>query len=363
MFVSPEKCGMNNWVEFRHFRYLLTVVEHKKFRAAARHLQTPESNLSVQARQFQKTLAIQLFRRDKSGRTQLTRTGAAFKPIAQGLLDARDEAIAALIAIERNRIRTLNLGCAPFVDPELLDVACELYKELLPGCAIRPTHGDAVELVEELVSGQLDAALVSLPVNDRRLRVVTIRRDRLVACLRKDHPLAARTVIEPEELQKNLAVLYAVGYADQQLDQAVCDLLLSLPAASGRERITDFGRVTPQLARRFAGGALAIMCNQLGGHAAKQSFRQVQCTQLLELGDFVQDSLDTHRAGIVFHRGKLGAYGEQRHLIHVGGTPWDLGVDQSVQGLAGGGHKLRRGLRHHLFLTQPNRQSQKTGSE
>ena len=229
---------MNNWVEFRHFRYLLAVVEHKGFRAAARHLQTPESNLSVQARQFQKTLAIQLFRRDKSGRTQLTRTGAAFKPIAQGLLDARDEAIAALIAIERNRIRTLNLGCAPFVDPELLDVACELYKELLPGCAIRPTHGDAVELVEELVSGQLDAALVSLPVNDRRLRVVTIRRDRLVACLRKDHPLAARTVIEPEDLQKNLAVFY-----DAQRHPGAHRRILELLGEAGVQ-IDEFSRVS-----------------------------------------------------------------------------------------------------------------------
>jgi DNA-binding transcriptional LysR family regulator len=78
-------------------------------------------------------------------------------------------------------MHTLNLGCAPFVNPELLHVACELRKELFPSCATRPTHDDAVELVEELVSGQLDAALISLPINDPRLRVVIIRRDRLVA--------------------------------------------------------------------------------------------------------------------------------------------------------------------------------------
>jgi hypothetical protein len=46
-------------------------------------------------------------RKGKDGRIKLTATGVAFKPIAQGLLDARDEAIAALVAIERGEIRAL----------------------------------------------------------------------------------------------------------------------------------------------------------------------------------------------------------------------------------------------------------------
>jgi DNA-binding transcriptional LysR family regulator len=248
---------MNNWVEFRHFRYLLAVVEHKGFRAAAEHLRTAEPNLSVQARQFQEAFAIQLFRRGKAGRIQLTKTGAAFMPIARGLLDARDEAIAALIAIERGRIRTLNLGCAPFVDPELFRVTCELHKELLPSCAIRPTHGDVMQLVEELVSGELDAALISLPINDPRLRVVTIRRDRLVACLRKDHPLAAKTAMRPEDLQENLAVLY-----DPQRHPGAHTRILELLGEVGVQ-IDEFSRVSHPIELQSlvkAGYGLALIC-------------------------------------------------------------------------------------------------------
>ena len=101
---------MNNWAEFRHFKYVLAIIEHMGLRAAAEHLRTAEPNLSVQAKQFQENLAIQLFRRAKDGRIQLTKTGVAFKPIAQGLLDAREEAIAALIAIERGQICTLTVS-------------------------------------------------------------------------------------------------------------------------------------------------------------------------------------------------------------------------------------------------------------
>jgi len=199
---------MNNWAEFRHFRYLLAIVEHKGFRAAAEHLRTAEPNLSVQAKQFQEAFAIQLFKRGKSGRIELTETGLAFKAIAQGVLDARDEAIAALIAIERGHVRALNLGCAPFVDPEVFRVACEMHKEIVPSCPIRPTHGDMVQLLEELVLGEIDAAIMTLPVNDPRLCVRGIRRDRLVACLRVDHALAAKAALRPADLQGNLAVLH-----------------------------------------------------------------------------------------------------------------------------------------------------------
>ena len=38
---------MNNLAEFRHFRYLLAIVEHKGIRDATEHLRTAEPNLSV----------------------------------------------------------------------------------------------------------------------------------------------------------------------------------------------------------------------------------------------------------------------------------------------------------------------------
>ena len=199
---------MNNSVEFRHFRYMLAIVECMGLQAAAEHLRTAEPNLSVQARQFQEYFAIRLFRKAKDGRIQLTKTGVAFKPIAQGLLDAREEAIAALIAIERGQICALNLGCAPFVDPELFQMVCEMHKEIVPDCLIRPTTGDAVHLVEELVVGQIDAAIMTLPISDPRLCAEAIRRDRLVACLPANHSLASKMALRPADLQSNLAVLY-----------------------------------------------------------------------------------------------------------------------------------------------------------
>lgn len=70
---------MNDWAEFRHFKYLLAIAEHKGFRAAAEYLHTAQPNLSAQAKQFQDLSDVHLFRKGKDGRIRLTATGVAFK--------------------------------------------------------------------------------------------------------------------------------------------------------------------------------------------------------------------------------------------------------------------------------------------
>jgi DNA-binding transcriptional LysR family regulator len=229
---------LNNWAEFRHFKYLLAIVEHMGLRAAAEHLHTAEPNLSVQAKQFQEYFAIRLFRKAKNGHIQLTETGIAFKAIAQGLLDARDEAIAALIAVDRGQIRTLRIGGAPFVDPELFQAACETHKTIVPGCQIRPTTGDTVQLVEELVLGRIDAAIMTMPISDPRLYAEALRRDRLVACLPANHFLASKMVLRPADLQSNLAVLYH----PQQHPEAHAQLMEWL--GEGGVQIEEFARAS-----------------------------------------------------------------------------------------------------------------------
>jgi DNA-binding transcriptional LysR family regulator len=199
---------MYDWAEYRHFRYLLEILDLKGFRAAAEQLHTTQPNLSAHAKQFRENSGLHLYRRSKSGRISLTPTGVAFKLIARGLLSARDEAMAALLAVEQGEVRTLRLGCSSQADPTLFHAFFAMHRELLPDCPIRPVHGDTAQLVDEIASGEIDVAIVTLPVADLSLRVDEIRRDRLVVCLRADHPLAAKAALQPADLQQHPTVLY-----------------------------------------------------------------------------------------------------------------------------------------------------------
>lgn len=199
---------MNDLAEFRHFKYLLAILEHRGLRAAAEHVHTAQPNLSTQARQFQDNFSLRLFRKGRDGRIRVTETGMAFMPIAQDILNARDEAIAALTSIENGEIRLLRFGRSSFVDRELFHAGCEVHRKMFPGCEIRPEHGDTSQLIDEVLSGEMDAALVTLPVDDLRLSVEVIQRSRLVVCLPKDHPLAAKAVLATTDLQTHLRVFY-----------------------------------------------------------------------------------------------------------------------------------------------------------
>lgn len=199
---------MNDWAEFRHFLYLKTILERGGFRSAADHLNTSQPNLTVQARQFQDFAEIRLYRKGKDGRISPTETGLAFISLASSLLEVRDEVIAALIAIDRGEIPSVRLGCSPLVDQEVFRTFCSMHKELLPQCSVRPTHSDTTQLAAALIEGSLDAAIVTLPIKHPELKVQVLRRDRLVACMRKDHALANKPALRVADLQDHLTILY-----------------------------------------------------------------------------------------------------------------------------------------------------------
>jgi DNA-binding transcriptional LysR family regulator len=199
---------MNEWAEFRHFLYLLTILECGGIRPAAEILHTSSPNLSTQAKDFQEYFNVRLYEIGADNRLLPTRAGMALAPMARGLLRARDEVIAAVIAIGKGGIHTLRLGCGTLVAEELFRAACEIHKEILPDCLIRPEHADTVQLMRDVLSGKIDVAIATLPIEHPELCVEEIRRDRLVVCLRADHPLSAKATLRPLDLQGNLGILY-----------------------------------------------------------------------------------------------------------------------------------------------------------
>jgi DNA-binding transcriptional LysR family regulator len=236
--LLPKAETMYDWAELRHFRYLLAVLEKQGFRAAAEELHTVQPNLTMQSRRFQENASVRLYRKMKNGRIRPTDAGVAFIPLARLLLETRDEVIDALIAIDRGLISSVRLGAAPLVDQSLFRSLCDLHKEILPPCPVRPTHGDSAHLAEEVAAGLVDAALVTLPLTHPDLHIEELRRDRLVVCLRSDHVLASKAALLPADLQTNLAVFY-----HPQRHPGAHERLLELLAAAG-VKVDEYSRAS-----------------------------------------------------------------------------------------------------------------------
>ena len=229
---------MYKWAEFRHFQYLLTILELKGFRAAAEQLHTTQPNLSTQARRFQEYASVHLYEKATNGRIELTDAGVAFEFMAKRLLEARNEVFQTLIALEHGDITSVRFGCSPLADPSLFDEFCQMHRELLPDCPIRLERGDTIELIEDVMTGVIDAAIVTLPLENSALRIEEIRRDRLVVCLRQDDPLALKKALEPADLQDKLTILY-----HPQRHPAAHRKLLEMLGAAGVQ-IEEFSRAS-----------------------------------------------------------------------------------------------------------------------
>jgi DNA-binding transcriptional LysR family regulator len=199
---------MNEWAEFRHFRYLLTILELQSFRAAAEALHTSQPNLSVQAKRFQEHVSVRLYRRTKSGRIRITEQGRAFMNMAHLLLETRDEILQELSELEQSESTVVRLGCVAHADPLVFKDFCSLYRAMLPGCSIRARFGDKASITHEIAEGRLDAAITTLPTSGSTLQTELVRREPLVVCMREDDPLAAKRNLSSHDLQRSSLVLY-----------------------------------------------------------------------------------------------------------------------------------------------------------
>jgi DNA-binding transcriptional LysR family regulator len=98
------------------------------------------------------------------------------------------------------------MGFSPFVEKSLLGTVTKVYKDLLPNCAILPEVGDTDELIQRIRDDNLDAVLVTLPVNEDGLQVNLLDRDRLLVSMKSDDPMAEYDAIPPSALNGKLSI-------------------------------------------------------------------------------------------------------------------------------------------------------------
>ena len=154
-----------------------------------------QPSLSLQIRDFQEHYKIRLFRRVRGKGVTLTPAGEALTVITRDVLERRDHAISALDAIPRGDTDVLRVGCSPFVDKDICRTVSTLHEKLMPSASIRVSSADTNALITKLRNGQLDAAVVSLPVDDAELKVELLKQEALVVCLPKDHSLAKKPAL------------------------------------------------------------------------------------------------------------------------------------------------------------------------
>jgi LysR family hydrogen peroxide-inducible transcriptional activator len=196
---------MADIVEFQRFKNLIAVVEAGTITLAAEHLHISQPALSKQMKVLEEELQVPLLVRHGKG---VSATAAAEVLITGGrhLLKLRDDLISSARGMNNVKFPPMRLGFSSFVDHALLDMVCSIHSSLYPACEIKSESGDNVELLSMLEHGDIDAALLTLPVSGAGLKTIPFAQSRLVLCMRADDPLAIRKEIDPSELQAKLTI-------------------------------------------------------------------------------------------------------------------------------------------------------------
>jgi DNA-binding transcriptional LysR family regulator len=150
--------------------YFLAAVEHGSFSAAADALHMAQPSLSDQVRRLEAELGVDLFTRVGRGLV-LTEAGHTFRPHAEEVVAAAEEARESVAEVREVRGGTVSLGMFGDAPYYLLTEVIEEFRSRHPDVRVRIVGQNSSEVADALRAGELEAAVIALPVDDAGLDV------------------------------------------------------------------------------------------------------------------------------------------------------------------------------------------------
>lgn len=157
----------------KQLRYFDALVRYGHFGRAAEACAISQPALSMQIKELEESLGVVLFERT-ARQVRPTTLGDEFVSRAREILRGVDELGDLARASQSTLVGRLRLGVIPTIAPYLLPTLIGLLDEAYPELDVHVRETLTPKLIEELVDGRLDAALVALPVSEPSLYEVAL---------------------------------------------------------------------------------------------------------------------------------------------------------------------------------------------
>jgi len=179
----------------------MAIAEHGSFRAAARHLGIAEPTLHRTARDFERSLRIALYRRDRHGMAS-TQSGILFANGLRLALREIDQALAEIAAEQGVAEGRISVGTLPMMPKQLLARAVGRMLRRHPSVEIEIEEGSREFLVGGLRDGTVDVLVGALRGEERDGGLVEspLFDDPYVIVARAGHILARAGAIADSDL-------------------------------------------------------------------------------------------------------------------------------------------------------------------
>lgn len=194
-------------MNLRDLDYILAVATHKSFSGAAFSCNVSQPSLSTQVRKVEEELGAQIFERDNR-RVLLTAFGQIFIEKA-ARIQAEVESIRSAAKQSLNPYDgDFTLGAIATVAPYYFPKALKKIKQTAPKLRLSLQEGQTATLIEGLLAGRIDAAILSLPVDSHLFASRALFEDPFYVAVPEGHKLAKlKHITDPAKITEKLILL------------------------------------------------------------------------------------------------------------------------------------------------------------
>lgn len=220
-------------MDIRIMEYYLAVVREGNISAAAEALHVSQPALSRQIKDLEEELGVTLFERG-SRRIRLTEEGMILRRRAEEMVRLMQITQSEISQAHSSLSGEVHIGAGESLAfHHLSRIAGEIHKEH-PDVRFTITSGDTADLLDQLDNGLVDVALVFTDYDHSQYQGIRLPSDdRLGLLMRKDCPLAEKTVVSVTDL-KGLPLI---------VPRAARELLSSDPSLSNLNIVTVYNLI------------------------------------------------------------------------------------------------------------------------
>ena len=210
-------------MNIRDLKYFLAVAELEHFGRAAEQCFVSQPTLSGQIKKLEEELGITLFERTNR-RVMLTEIGSHVANSARRILREVDTIHEVAKSSQDPLSGKFRLGAFPTLSTYIFPDLVPRIKASMPDLRLILLEEKTAILIDKLKNGDIDAALLALPIYDDFLVSQKLFEDEFYLAVPKDHKLAKKNIIDQKTLRKHRLLLLEEGHClrDQALE--VCHL-------------------------------------------------------------------------------------------------------------------------------------------
>jgi LysR family hydrogen peroxide-inducible transcriptional activator len=197
-------------MEFDQLRYFLRVADLANFTRAAEGLGISQPALSRSIQRLEAELGQPVF--ERQGRSlSLTEAGTLLQGRAQQILCLIDDTKAEIC--DDGQSGRVRVGAIPTIAPYFLPEILRQFSKEFPKAALVVRENTTDNLLKSCTQGEIDLAILALPVPAQYLEVEELFKEELLLVLPPDHPLVEKEKIRLSDVKPYPFVL---------LDEAHC---------------------------------------------------------------------------------------------------------------------------------------------